>query len=112
MKYGNFIIMHCSYQNLEQENRTSKKFVAGKSFYDKVLHHSTKLVLENTGEMWLCKAFKILIKKLQSMAQTPDLSRSEYVEQSIFNLDILGFVDVLEVIFGYRYFIVFWSWYS
>lgn len=103
MKYGNFVIMHCSYQNLEQENRTSKKFVAGKSFYDKILHHSTKLILENTGEMWLCKAFKILIKKLH---------RNEYSEQSIFNLDILGFVDVLEVIFGYRYFIVFWSWYS
>lgn len=51
MKYGNFVIMHCSYRNLKQENRTSNKFVAGKSFYDKVLHHSTKLVLEKTEEM-------------------------------------------------------------
>lgn len=59
MKYAYFIKMHC----LEQENRTSNKIVAAKSFYHKFLHYSIKLVLRyEICDYVQCTAFKILIK--------------------------------------------------
>lgn len=59
MKYAYFIKMHC----LEQENRTSNKIVAAKSFYHTFLHYSIKLVLRyEICDYVQCTAFKILIK--------------------------------------------------
>lgn len=62
MKYAYFIIMHC----LEQENRTSNKIVAAKSFYHTFLHYSIKLTrsyeIHEICDYVQCTAFKILIK--------------------------------------------------
>lgn len=87
MKYAYFIIMHC----LEQENRTSNKIVAAKSFYHTFLHYSIKLVLWNTWDMWLCTMYSFWDSdKRLSIAQTSDrrIPNFQSVEQSITSFDI------------------------
>lgn len=60
MKYAYFIIMHC----LEQENRTSNKIVAAKSFYHTfcIIQLNWSYEIHEICDYVQCTAFKILIK--------------------------------------------------